>query len=140
MMMVIALFESSQADLDSTVEVLSREAVRKISAVFSQLSSMLHNENQTLKAKVGELESELKAVTENFENARRWRENVLNGCPVLFEQSGLIYTLKPFGKLKRNSEGVAESQRPAGSRHDAGKLPFLVRTGGKCGFSWQMMK
>lgn len=91
---------------------------------------MLHNENKTLKAKVGQLESELKTTTENFENARMWRENVLNGCPVLFEQSGLVYTLKPFGKLKRMTdkltEGVTGSSPAAGmeSGHDAGTFPI----------------
>lgn len=110
------------------MEMLSREATRKISAVFSQLSSLMHNENQTLKAKVGQLESELKTVTENYENARTWRENVLNGCPVLFEQSGLIYTLKPFGKLNRQAERVTEPQPPAGSGHDAGKFPLKEKS------------
>ncbi|KAK2846604.1 hypothetical protein Q5P01_009603 [Channa striata] len=100
-------------DLDDVVKILGREATRKISAVFSQLSSLLRHENQALKAKVGILENELKTVTENFENATMWRENVLSGCPVLFERSGLVYTLKLLGKLKRKTdqdpEGVAES-------------------------------
>lgn len=103
--------------------MLAREATRKIGAIFSQLSLMLHNDNQTLKAKVEQLESELKTATGNFENARLWRENVLNGCPVLFEHTGLIYTLKPFGRLKRKmdllTEGVTESLPDAG--HDTGK-------------------
>ncbi|KAF1393564.1 hypothetical protein PFLUV_G00017350 [Perca fluviatilis] len=116
---------SREPDFDSLVEMLTREATRKISAVFSELSSMLHNENHTLKIKVWHLESVLKTMTENFENARRWRENVLNGCPVLLEQSGLIYTLKPFGKLKRKTdtlpEGVAQTAPAAEmeSGHDA---------------------
>lgn len=110
--------------------MLAREATRKIDTVFSQLSSMLRNENKTLKARVGQLEDELKTMTENFEDARMWRENVLSGCPVLFEQSGLIFTLKPFGKLKRKTdkltEGVEESSPAAGMqrRHDAGEFPL----------------
>lgn len=90
---------------------------------------MLHNDNKTLKAKVRQLENELKTTTESFENARLWRENVLNGCPVLFEQSGLIYTLKPFGKLKRKTDELTEevtgSTPAAGmeSGHDAGGFP-----------------
>lgn len=67
-------------------------------------------------------------MTANYENARMWRENVLNGCPVLFEETGLIFTLKPFGNLKKNpdkmTEGVTESSPAAGltSGHDAGKF------------------
>lgn len=125
---------SSQPDFDSIVEMLAREATRKISAIFSQLSSLLHNENKTLSTKVGQLENELKTMTENYENARMWRENVLNGCPVLFEQSGLIFTLKPFGKLKRKTdevtEGVTKSSPAAGmqSACDAGKFPLNEET------------
>lgn len=109
-------------------EKLAREATRKINAIFSQVSSVLHNENNTLKAKVHQLESQLKTMTENFENARMWRENVLNGCPVLFEQSGLIFTLKPFGVLKAKIEEVSErvtDPSPAAepqSGRDAGEL------------------
>ena len=97
-------FESSQPDFDTVVEMLAREATRKIDAVFSQLSSTLHNENQTLQARVGGLQSELKTTQENFENARMWREHVLSGSPVLFQQSGLVYTLKPSGKLKTRTD------------------------------------
>lgn len=104
--------------------MLSREAARKISAVFSQLSSLLYNENRTLAAKVQQLEKDLKSVSEGFDKARMWRESVLNGCPVLFEQSGLIYTLKPFGKLNRKTQCVTEAQPPAGNEagHKAGEL------------------
>lgn len=108
------------------MEILAQEATRKIDTIFTQLSSLLHNENKTLKAKVGQLESQLTTMTANFENARMWRENVLNGCPVLFEQTGLIFTLKPFGKFKRKpdkiTEGVTESPPAAGlkSGRDAG--------------------
>ena len=110
--------------------MLAREATRKISAIFSQLTSVLHNENKTLHATMGRLESELTAMTENFENARKWRENVLNGCPVLFEQSGLIFTLKPFGKLKRKGDEVMEGvtgSPPAAetlSENHAGTFPL----------------
>lgn len=77
---------------------------------------------------MGQLESDLKTTTENFENARKWRENVLNGCPVLFEQSGLIFTLKPFGKLKVKTEGVTETAPAAGTErgHDSGE--FTLQT------------
>lgn len=102
--------------------MLAREATRKINAIFSQLSSTLLNENKNLKAKVGDLENELKTVTGNFENARMWRENVLNGCPVLFEQSGLLFTLKPFGKLKVKTDSVTE--RATGPSRAAGKFPL----------------
>ncbi|XP_039893787.1 zinc finger protein 260-like isoform X2 [Simochromis diagramma] len=106
-------------DFDSTLEMLACEATRKISTVFSQVSLLLLAENRTLKAKVGQLESELKTVTESFENARVWRENVLNGCPVLFKQSGQVFTLKPLGKLNIKTDKVAEggsgsSPAPAG--------------------------
>lgn len=99
--------------------MLACEATRKISTVFSQVSLLLLAENRTLKAKVGQLESELKTVTESFENARVWRENVLNGCPVLFKQSGQVFTLKPLGKLNIRTDKVAEggsgsSPAPAG--------------------------
>ncbi len=120
------------------MEVLVWEAARKINAVFSQLSSMLLSENKTLKARVGQLESKLKTVTENFENARMWRENVLNGCPVLFEESGLIFTLKPLGMLKiktdTSTEGVTESSPAAGTQsgHDAGKFPLKEKSTTKC--------
>lgn len=126
--MTTALFSSSQPELDDIVETLAREVARKINAIFSQLSSTLLSDNQTLKARVGQLESELTAVTKNFENARMWRENVLSGCPVLFEQSGLIYTLKPFGVLKKKTdqltEGITESSAAAGTQrgHDAGNF------------------
>ncbi|XP_033953555.1 zinc finger protein 431-like [Pseudochaenichthys georgianus] len=93
-----------EPDFDTVVEMLAREATRKIDAVFSQLSSTLHNENQTLQARVGGLQSELKTTQENFENARMWREHVLSGSPVLFQQSGLVYTLKPSGKLKTRTD------------------------------------
>jgi len=88
--------------------MLAREATRKVSAIFSQLSSTLRNENKSLKAEAGRLESELKVTTENLENARTWRESVLSGCPVLLERTGLIYRLKPFGTLKRKAGALAE--------------------------------
>lgn len=125
---ITVLFSSSQPELVDIAEVLAREVARKINAIFSQLSSTLLSDNQSLKARVGQLESELTTVTKNYENARLWRENVLSGCPVLFEQSGLIYTLKPFGVLKKKTdqvtEGVTESSPAAGTQsgHDAGNL------------------
>lgn len=51
---------------------------------------------------MGQLERELKTATKNVENATTWRENVLSGCPVLFEESGLVFILKLFGKLEKN--------------------------------------
>lgn len=87
---------------------MAREATRKIAAIFSLLSSVLRCENQTLKDKLGQLECELKTVTENLENARMWRENVLSGCPVLFQESGLIFTLKLFGKLSKKQDELTE--------------------------------
>lgn len=108
-------------------EQLAREATRKIDTIFSQVFPVMHSENKTLKSKVCFLESLLKTMTENYENARKWRENVLSGCPVLFEQSGLVYTLKPIGTLKAKVDEVsmgvtdpspaAEPQR----QHDAGE-------------------
>ena len=108
--------------------MLAQEATRKISSIFSQLSSLLLAENHSLKAQVGQLETELKAATESCENAKMWRENVLNGCPVLFKQSGLILTLKPCGRLAIKTDnplrGVSDSS-PADAQveagHDAGK-------------------
>ncbi|CAJ1064879.1 zinc finger protein 2 homolog [Xyrichtys novacula] len=112
-------------DLPCTLEMLAEEATRKITAVFSQLSSKLLHENMTLEASVIQLQSDMETLSRDFENARLWRENVLNGCPVLFEQSGLVYTLKPFGKLKLKTgeltEGVAESSPPAADGPDSGE-------------------
>lgn len=113
------------------IEMLAQEAARKINNIFTQLCTMLHSGNETLRARVAELESQLKSVTEMFENARMWRENVLHGCPVLFEPSGLIYTLKPFGKLKRkpdkeNGDVTGSPLTGVQSEHDAGKFPCDV--------------
>ncbi|KAK1900545.1 Zinc finger protein 227 [Dissostichus eleginoides] len=108
-----------EPDFDTVVEMLAREATRKINAVFSQLSSTLHSENQTLQARVGGLQSELKTTQENFENARMWREHVLSGSPVLFQQSGLVYTLKPSGKLKTRTDQLPGEGPETG--HDEGE-------------------
>lgn len=86
------------------MDILAREATRKVNAIFCQMFAALHSQNQTLSARVGQLESELKTVMENFQNATTWRENVLSGCPVLFEESGLLFILKPFGKLEKNPD------------------------------------
>lgn len=51
---------------------------------------------------MAQLESELKTATKKCESAATWRENVLSGCPVLFEESGLVFILKLFGKLEKN--------------------------------------
>lgn len=84
------------------VDMLAREATRKVDAVFCQMSAALQSQNQALRARVGQLESELQTATKNLENATTWRENVLSGCPVLFEESGLVFILKLFGKLEKN--------------------------------------
>ncbi|MED6234394.1 hypothetical protein ATANTOWER_028581 [Ataeniobius toweri] len=86
------------------VDLLTREAARKISSIFSQLSLLLLTENSALKARLEQLEAELKNMSEGLKNASLWSENVLNGCPVLFEQSGLISTLKPLRRLKRKTD------------------------------------
>lgn len=105
---------------------MALEATRKITSIFVQLLAAPNNENQTLKAKVGQLEYKLKTITEDYESARVWRENVLSGCPVLFEQTGLIFTLKPFGKFVRQADEVTkrnpESSPAAGLKpgNDAG--------------------
>lgn len=69
---------------------------------------MLQRENQTLKAKTAKLESELHDITTTCEKAQLWRENVLNGCPVLFEETGMIFTLKLLGQLMQNTERFTE--------------------------------
>lgn len=94
--------------------MLAQEATRKITAVFFHLLAAPQSENQTLKAKVCQLEKTLKTTTENYEHARVWRENVLNGCPVLVEQTGMIFTLKPFGKcVPQADEGTAGNSEPS---------------------------
>lgn len=84
--------------------MLAREATRKVDAIFYQMSAALQSQNRTLRARVGQLESELKTATRKAENATTWRENVLSGCPVLFEESGLVFILKLFGKLEKNPD------------------------------------
>lgn len=126
-----SLFQSSQPAI---LELLAREATRKIHTIFCQLSSVLHNENQTLKTKAGKLESELNTMTKNYEDAKMWRENVLKGCPVLFEESGLVFALKLFGKMMRQTdklaEGVVGLSLAAGmqSEHGAGMLRFQEKS------------
>lgn len=65
---------------------------------------MLQRENTTLKATVGQLQSELKTMRENFESTRAGRNSILNGCPILIEKSGLIFTSKSSGELKSKTE------------------------------------
>lgn len=88
--------------------VLAGEASRKISAIFASLSSVLQRENQTLKAKTAKLESELHDITKACEKAQLWRENVLNGCPVMFEETGMIFTLTLLGQLTQNADRLTE--------------------------------
>lgn len=66
---------------------------------------MVQRDHKTLTDKVGQLESELKSMKEECESVRSWRENVLKGSPVLFEDSGLVFTLQPYGKLA-STDGV----------------------------------
>lgn len=99
------LLSPIQADI---VQVLAGEASRKINAIYTNLSSVLQRENQNLKAKAGKLESELQDITKDCEKAQLWRENVLNGCPVLFEETGMIFTLKLFGQLIKNTDKLTE--------------------------------
>lgn len=97
------------------MDALAREAARKVAAIFCQVSAALQSQNRALRARVGQLESELKTATRNFENATTWRENVLSGCPVLFEESGLVFILKLFGKLEKTppkEDAAGEPARP----------------------------
>ncbi|KAM9733013.1 uncharacterized protein ACNS7B_015265 [Menidia menidia] len=105
-------------DFESIVEMLVREATRKIGCVFSQLSTLLLAENGSLKARVGQLEARLESTAESYENARLWRENVLSGCPVLFQQSGLVLTLKPCGTLRIKTHDPSEPS-PADAQVEA---------------------
>lgn len=90
------------------VHKLAGEASRKISAIFGSLSSGLQKENQTLMAKTAKLDSELHDITKACEKAQLWRENVLNGCPVLFEETGMIFTLKPLGQLMQSTDKLPQ--------------------------------
>lgn len=90
------------------VELLAQEASRKINCVFLQLLDTTTKEKLMLQDKVSELERQLKAVTEDFDVIRLWRENVLTGCPVLNEQTGWVFTLKPFGVLVNSDELAKE--------------------------------
>lgn len=101
---------SSLLQQPDIVDLLAREAARKVSAIFCQMSAALHSQNQTLRARAAQLESELKTVIKNFENATTWRENVLSGYPVLFEDSGLVFILKLFGKLEKNADKVTAAE------------------------------
>lgn len=92
------------------MDLLAREATRQVSAIFCQMSAALHSQNQTLRARVAQLESELKTVIKNFEHATTWRENVLSGYPVLFEDSGLVFILNLFGKLEKNPDKVTTEE------------------------------
>ena len=85
----------SQAQHASIIHSLASEATRKIDNLFTQLSSPLLKENETLRAR-------LKDEAERAAAGTTWRENVLKGIPVLFEDTGLVYQLKPFGKLQGN--------------------------------------
>ncbi|XP_023817833.1 uncharacterized protein LOC110016280 [Oryzias latipes] len=117
-----------ESGFGATGEMLSRETSRKICCVFSQMSSLLLSENSALKAQLERLEAELQSATRNVEDARRWRESVLSGCPVLFQQSGLLFRLKPFGRLMRRTDAQQEdgedeeSSSAAQVGRDDGKL------------------
>lgn len=88
-----------------TKVAMAEEATRKISSIFYHL---LKREIEALETKVELLESQLKTTMENYEGAKQWRENVLSGSPVLFEQTGLVYTLKPLGKLISPSDYISD--------------------------------
>lgn len=96
--------------------MLISEAARKISSIFSQLSSSLLAENRKLNA---QLEAELKSAAEGLENARLWRENVLNGGPVLLEQSSTVFPMKPLIRLKRKMD---DGNPPAASAEVEGEF------------------
>lgn len=106
----VSLFSLLQFPQPDIVDLLAREATRKINAIFCQMSATLHSQNQTLQARVGQLESELKTVIKNFENATTWRENVLSGYPVLFEESRLVFVLKLFGILDKSPDEVTAAE------------------------------
>ncbi|TNN01218.1 hypothetical protein fugu_010600 [Takifugu bimaculatus] len=111
------------------VDTMAREATRKVSAIFCLMSAALQSQNQALRARVGQLERELKTATKNFENATTWRENVLSGCPVLFEESGLVFILKLFGKLEKNphrEECSRIQSRPPGAGRIRWWVEFLI--------------
>lgn len=119
---------------------LACEATRKIHAIFFQLSSLLHKENQTLKGKVGKLETELSTVTKNFDNAKMWRENVLNGCPVLFQESGQVFALKLFGKLMAKTDKLPQGaagfpHAAVQSEHNIGTFQYIISSNSKGWFS-----
>lgn len=111
------------------MHVLAGEASRKINAIFASLSSVLQRENQTLNAKTTKLESELHDITKACEKAQLWRENVLNGCPVLFEETGMIFTLKLLGQLMQNTDRSTEevsSTAEVQSGNDAGMFCVVL--------------
>lgn len=105
-----AFFEFPQPGL---VDMMACEAARKVDAIFCQMTAALRSQSRSLGARVGQLESELKAVMKNLENATAWRENVLSGCPILFEESGLVFILKLFGKLEKNPDKVTTAELTA---------------------------
>lgn len=125
------LLKCLQPDFGNMVDLLTREATRKISSVFAPL---LLAENSSLKARVGRLESELKAVTESLENSNLWRENVLSGCPVLFQDSGLIFTLKPLGKLSMKPKEGEDDPPPAAEQDRREDQPEQALTESRCSF------
>lgn len=90
------------------------------------MSAALHGQNQTLRARVAQLESELKTVIKNFENATTWRENVLSGYPVLFEDSGLVFVLKLFGKVEKNPDKNTTAESTNAPNIVPGKSPKFI--------------
>lgn len=106
---LIFLFKCLQPDFDGVVDLLAREATRTICGLFSQLLS----QNASLKTRVGRLEGELKTAAETVQRSNLWRENVLSGCPVLFQDSGLVFSLKPLGKLTVKSNPASEGDHQA---------------------------
>lgn len=108
---------------------MTREATRKISSVFALL---LLAEHSSLKSRVGRLESELKAVTESLESSNLWRANVLSGCPVLFQESGLIFTLKPLGQLTMKPKEGEDDPSPAADQDGREEIHQQEQTLRRC--------
>lgn len=104
---------------------LADEASRKISAMFASLSSVLQKENQTLMANAAKLESELQDITKACEKAQLWRENILNGCPVLFEETGMIFTLKQLGRLMQSTDKITPLSTTGVQSTDVGMYVYL---------------
>ncbi|XP_077468432.1 uncharacterized protein LOC144084042 [Stigmatopora argus] len=92
------------------VEVLAQDATTELNNVFLQLFDSASRETLTLRDKVSELEGQLKSVTDDLDKYKSWKDSVMNGCPVLNEETGWIMTLKPYGKLVEMPEGLVKEE------------------------------